>query len=240
MSISSFFEDLLDYGAEDSPACRIKAKDATAPLDAQTAELSREWTTTGFYPISEMNATFERTRAGLIEVIKAVDKTVDATLSGSIITRLRYAQETVRLYLAEGNVKFKQPMEAAAKKGVGVLDAPAFKGWVISSLAAISNVHNLLAYADCVKPWWVDTLRALSAAAFDIIRWAKKLILASAGLAIDAIKAIPDAISAAGTAVSDAQSAVTWLVKNTKVILAVAAIGGVAVVGIRAYKFARG
>jgi len=146
--IEQFFSPLVGANAE--VACLNEANARVAPLDAQIANLSKSWQTTGFYTPAQITAILQegvKLGSNANEAVRAAPNS-----TGDAASVKAQAIGDVTRKIAEGQ-KYAEAGYAASQKGIAVVSAPGLRAWALSMMRAASNSLVTGAVLDCNMPW---------------------------------------------------------------------------------------
>lgn len=193
-----------DYS--DQLAC-IKLANASpwvAQIDAEISRINTSWKPTGYYTPAEVQSlinvlTNEAAAAG-DALASAPRSTRDAEqmIAQAFDDLVNKFQVRSRLY--------QQDLANAAAAGINVIDAPALKDWVVSSMRAISDAYTTAVVMYCRQ----STLESLLSKAYGAIAAIGRVVWSVVGIAY---KVVRDAALAVYHAADAAWSFAKWIAK---------------------------
>jgi hypothetical protein len=154
--------------------CAKNRDTATASIDAVIDETGRNWKPTGFYRVDDMRKMIAQTMKMLLDASAACENAINAG-PFTYKSTLRMAQGMVQLKLRD-SVAYSNAVNTAASKGIGVIDSPSFRRWVIDSMIKTSVALGHVAYMACIKPALVSVVEKVYQVARGIIAIAKVMV----------------------------------------------------------------
>jgi hypothetical protein len=187
-AITGAGEAVADAIGPSEAACAQNRARVEATLDAQTAELDRDWKPTGFYRIEDISRMIDEV---LKLLVNAANATRDA-MAGYFTYKfsLKDALGKVQSKMAE-SIVFTNAISAARDRGVRVIDAPSFRRWVVTSMNRASLAYGHVAYMACLKPALVSALETAFKISRAIIALGKAMVKATIALGEQILK-VPD------------------------------------------------
>lgn len=174
----------------DESECTRKGEAASADIERQRDDLAATWRPTGFYRVGDLTRMRDQVLQALLAASASVDKAVAAGVTPDIRNNLRMAQGALQSKMADA-LPFTTAIHQANAKGIQVIDAPAFKRWVIESLTKISVATAYVAYQACLKPAVVAALHAVVRACQSLIALGKSIVSATLAVGEQILK-VPD------------------------------------------------
>jgi len=173
-------------GVGEQTVCVKQGNDKTAELDAKIKNLQATWTPTGYYSPDQLLAV-------VAETMKLVSDA--STRLGAAPRSTDDAESQIRQQLKDlfrhsaTSLDFIAAANTAKNRGIGIIDSPGLKSWVVRTMNSAS-VSIAMAYTyDCVVSGFQRAAIALSFFR-DLLDRAIAFIKTVAGVAYDAAKAV--------------------------------------------------
>lgn len=144
--------------------CRQQAKATIDPLLVKVADLSSNWSTTGFYTPDELlrgiSATMDAARIARSSLDRVMAEPSDRM--GDLM------DASDRLFAAEQrSIDYIDAAKQAKQNGIRVVNAPGFKQWAIDTLKAGAGAMMTASFAACMNPWWLGLIASFQSG-FDV------------------------------------------------------------------------
>ena len=142
------------FGIEE--VCRMRANESslTKVLAAKADELEQTWSTTGYYTWDEMS----RMILAIGNLTREVSYSANAQLARYATPGLTSARDAY-FEIQKRALNYTADWQAAKAKNA-LIDAPAFKRWVIAVLRAANKLMYETEVTACQEPWWLPALTA--------------------------------------------------------------------------------
>jgi hypothetical protein len=175
---------------QDIADCVSEGNAMAADLDQRIATMQRDWNPTGYYSPDQIRKIVGET----VRLISScADKVRDAPAPRESFYLIKNEADEIARKAQEG-IKFLDAASEAERQGIGAVDAPGLKHWVIFSLQAGSNALVAAGALACNKPWFLTALQYYQAG-FDAVWGVAKQIVGVVINIGDAILHVPDAVS---------------------------------------------
>jgi len=184
--------------------CLNAANAASARLQAQREQLTRDWKVKSFYRVEDMDKIIDQVFALLA---KAKDDVTAAKNQGSFTLKSsEYAQWNEVTYqilarFSDARV-FTQTIQNAKAKGIKVIDAPGFQNWVEKSLMSVEGAVEVIACMKAIKPSIVTNLETIYDASRALGSFIKTLV--------EAVIAFGQAVANVPKTVADLWTIMKW------------------------------
>ncbi len=199
----------VDRAQTSNLACLNSANAYTAPLDAQTADLAKNWNPTGFYTPAQVLTIVKQTLTLTSSARASLDRVMAGVLSEDARTNARQSYDD----LGKANTRALDYIRAAQSAGGQSIDAPGLKNWVLMTMNAASSAQVTAYVLACELPLIVTATISFLSMTISVANVLKKI----AGIVLKAGEAV---INIAQDA---AESAVTiWKIAKWGAIAAAA------------------
>lgn len=175
---------------------RANASSQVAAIDAQVSQLAASWRPTGYYTPAEIQS--------LLDVLATEAESAGAALAAAPRStsdaedQIAQAFDDLTRKYKDRAYAYQTAIADAKRAGANVIDGPAVKDWVISSLRAISDAYVVATVMSCMQTWvekWLDRAYkaavAIGAVAYRVIGVAAKVgdtIIKAADKTIDLVQ----------------------------------------------------
>ena len=173
-------------------ACLAAANAQSASMLAKASDLSKNWTPTGLYSIEQIQSIVQNTLSMLSSASSTIDQAIAEAPDGAD-DALKLKRAAIQRKMSTEGLVFTAAIGNAMKAGIGVIDAPGLKSWVVNSMITAADSITAAYYVSCQTPWWVGALRAFMAAFDKVWGVAKQVAGVAVELGAQVLK-IPDAI----------------------------------------------
>lgn len=142
---------------------KANASSQVASIDAQVNTLAANWKPTGYYTPAEIKS--------LLDVLATEAEAAGAALAAAPRStsdaedQIAQAFDDLTRKYKDRAYAYQDALAEAARTGAQVIDGPAVKDWVLSSMRAISDAYVVATVMSCMQTWiekWLD--RAYKAA----------------------------------------------------------------------------
>lgn len=201
---SMIFRKAVDYafGKEDVIACITQANQAMSGMESDVLAMAKSWNPTGFYSPTDIAVTMTNVMGVVQQALVAVSLAPDSTDTAA--TDKKQAIDDLQRKINEAGAYTSAQAQAQAKEGV--VDAPGFKTWVVSTMAAALSARVTAIVLDCMQS------RAEKAIAVFKAAWSKAVavIKAVVGIAVDVAKGLGNLIVKVPDTVSQLVTFAKW------------------------------
>lgn len=173
-------------------ACLAAANAQSSSMLAKATDLSKNWNPTGLYSLEQIQSIVQNTMAMLLAAANTVDHAIAEAPDGAD-DALKLKRAAIQRKMSTEGLVFTTAIGNAMKAGIGVIDAPGLKAWVVNSMTVAADGITGAYYVSCQTPWWVGALRAFMAAFDKVWGVAKQVAGVAVELGAQVLK-IPDTI----------------------------------------------
>ena len=175
-ALSGLTDSILGFLQGPDPViqdCMGVADATTAPLDAKTTDLAKNWNPTGFYTPADIRSLVGQTMAMITGAQAVVDQAAQAP-NASQESTTRATDDLARA--GKSSLDYLAAANQADQQGLRTINAVGFKDWVLSAMGAASSAIGTAAAVSCITPWWVNALATFQTA-FDALWNAAKAVV---------------------------------------------------------------
>lgn len=165
---------------------------ALTTLDQQRAKMAKDWPPGTLYRVSDMQTLLEATGALLGSAGNSITASIAAGLPAGDRDALKIQTGHIDRRFAESH-QFIDALHAARSANVKIIDSPAFKRWVLMSMAYASAAAAAAKYVQCRKPAVVRALQTFQSVFNGVVAFVERMVEVTIA-AGEAVLAIPDTI----------------------------------------------
>lgn len=193
------------------------ASPQVAAIDAQISSLSSTWKPTGYYRPAEISTVLAQL-ATEAEAAGAALAAAPRSTRDSEDTIADAFNDLISRYQARAGL-YASDVATANANGINVIDAPAFKSFVIASMRAISDAYTTAYFMSCR----MGLLETAGAALMGILDRAAAAMARIGSVVARILGVAYSAAKGALKAADKALGAIEWIIDNAPII----AVGGV-------------
>lgn len=181
--LGDFIDDLKTrLQTSDELAClkRANASPQVVAIDVLIDRLAKSWHPTGYYRPSEVQTLLDTLASEAADAGAALAAAPLSTSDAEAIKQMAF-NDMLRRYKDRSRA-YERAVVEAKQKAANVINAPALKDWVISSMRSISDAYVTATMLHCRQSWvetWLDRAYraavAIGAVAARILGIVKKL-----------------------------------------------------------------
>lgn len=178
-------------------ACFAEGNQFTSEIDNKTRELNRNWNPE-IITTKEFEGVYMATQAMMSQAIRVLDTARAEPLAQGDRDALMMARTNIELRMSIATIqgrdgdamKWWNALRTAKAQGIGYIDAPGFKRWVVNSMIDASQGIFAVKYVLCMRPWFVNVMNVFMA----IFNACYAVARAAVGVSIDIVKAAGKAV----------------------------------------------